>query len=407
MQTYTGSSKIISTLQGNIEAYEKNRQIQSEKIVSQELLIADLQSRLQNFETIIAENNELSNEVIKLNDILEAKNKLITEFQQVTESSTMKFEAYMDKNFELKNLLSVKKQKFKELKIKTQVLEQRNMELEKENEQLKREKKQNEQKYSEEVAQLKNEIDGYKEREIILSKNNDTLKQENQKSSMLIDSYIEKMRNLESVQKDNYALKNEINRLSNAINEKDKNINSLQVINNELRDKNLDISKEIASMNNYQNSLEKKIESLKILCKEYEISLKRNQQNIEENSRKLLQTPKIFHNRNWDNDLKFRKYESKIRSLSKQKEDLKDRENTYQDCLKGIKNFTTEVGKKAQYHCTSPNRSYCYQINSQRESTNDKLNYSHMVIDNLRDTLNTIDAKNRSFSNMRVYSYKD
>ena len=264
MQTYTGSSKIISTLQGNIEAYEKNRQIQSEKIVSQELLIADLQSRLQNFDTIIAENNELSNEVIKLNDILEAKNKLITEFQQVTESSTMKFEAYMDKNFELKNLLSVKKQKFKELKIKTQVLEQRNMELEKENEQLKREKRQNEQKYSEEVAQLKNEIDGYKEREIILSKNNDTLKQENQKSSMLIESYIEKMRNLESVQKDNYALKNEINRLSNAINEKDKNINSLQVINNELHDKNLNISKEIASMNNYQNSLEKKIESLKL-----------------------------------------------------------------------------------------------------------------------------------------------
>ena len=53
------NSKLISTLQSSIENYEKANKTQSEQIENQNLIINELHSKLQDYEAIAMQNNEI------------------------------------------------------------------------------------------------------------------------------------------------------------------------------------------------------------------------------------------------------------------------------------------------------------------------------------------------------------
>ena len=109
------NSKLISTLQSSIENYEKANKTQSEQIENQNLIINELHSKLQDYEAIAMQNNELVKENQTLNDIIKNKNQMIAEFQKLTEESSNKFDVYINCNNELKSKLDEKKKKYKDI----------------------------------------------------------------------------------------------------------------------------------------------------------------------------------------------------------------------------------------------------------------------------------------------------
>ena len=376
------NSKLISTLQSSIENYEKANKTQSEQIENQNLIINELHSKLQDYEAIAMQNNELVKENQTLNDIIKNKNQMIAEFQKLTEESSNKFDVYINCNNELKSKLDEKKKKYKDIKIKYKVLNERVIALEKENEFLKSSHKSNET----DCVSMKSELDALKEREVLYSKNNSMLSLENKKNNEIIQSYLNKIRELEKEQQDKIYLTHEIDKMGIIIESKDKEINTLQIINEEIRNKNLELEKQIAAMNTVKENLEKKNQSLTKLCSEYEITLNRKENAICEKKNMIRKSQKAFMVKNYETEQQRENYQAKI-------EQLESNHNVYQNCLKEIKNYASNIRKNSPSRMTSPNRSYYGNNND------DKLNYSHYLIRNLKDTLNNIDTDNSYYTN--------
>ena len=170
------------------------------------------------------------------------------------------------------------------------------------------------------------------------------------------------------------------------IESKDKEINTLQIINEEIRNKNLELEKQIAAMNTVKENLEKKNQSLTKLCSEYEITLNRKENAISEKKNMIRKSQKAFQVKNYETEQQRENYQAKI-------EQLENNHNVYQNCLKEIKNYASNIRKNSPSRMTSPNRSYYGNNND------DKLNYSHYLIRNLKDTLNNIDTDNSYYTN--------
>ena len=88
----------------NYENVNKNQQL---KIVSQQETIDELNRKISELETVMTDNVQLTNEINKLNDIIREKNQIISEFQNLAQISTLKFESYINSN--QKNQIALEK----------------------------------------------------------------------------------------------------------------------------------------------------------------------------------------------------------------------------------------------------------------------------------------------------------
>ena len=94
----------------NYENVNKNQQL---KIVSQQETIDELNRKISELETVMTDNVQLTNEINKLNDIIREKNQIISEFQNLAQISTLKFESYINSNQKNQIALEKKKQKIR------------------------------------------------------------------------------------------------------------------------------------------------------------------------------------------------------------------------------------------------------------------------------------------------------
>ena len=99
----------------NYENVNKNQQL---KIVSQQETIDELNRKINELETVMTDNVQLTNEINKLNDIIREKNQIISEFQHLAQISTLKFESYINSNQQNQIILEKKTKKLDELKSK-------------------------------------------------------------------------------------------------------------------------------------------------------------------------------------------------------------------------------------------------------------------------------------------------
>ena len=75
--------------------YEKNHQ---EKINNLEKTLNDCKEELNNYDYILNENSNLNIELLKMYENLKLKNKIIDEFQKLSQISKSKFEFYINAN---------------------------------------------------------------------------------------------------------------------------------------------------------------------------------------------------------------------------------------------------------------------------------------------------------------------
>ena len=111
-------SNYIEVLKQSLAKLEKTNRNQELKINYQQKTIEELESKLQEQENVLTDNIQLTNEVNKLNEILFEKNRIISEFQQLTQASTLKFESYINTNKQNQEAYDKKAKKYENLKAK-------------------------------------------------------------------------------------------------------------------------------------------------------------------------------------------------------------------------------------------------------------------------------------------------
>ena len=94
-------SNYIEVLKKSLANFEKINRSQELKIQYQKDTIEELESKLQEQENELTDNVQLTNEVKRLNEIIIEKNRIIAEFQKLTQASTLKFESYINKTKKL------------------------------------------------------------------------------------------------------------------------------------------------------------------------------------------------------------------------------------------------------------------------------------------------------------------
>ena len=132
----SSNDNYINVLNRAISNLEKINHSQELRINSQKEIIDELEQKLQEQENTITDNITLSNEVNRLNDIINEKNKIIAEFQNLAQVSSFKFESYINTNKLNQEALEKKNKKYEDLKSKFSLINQNNEELKKENERL-------------------------------------------------------------------------------------------------------------------------------------------------------------------------------------------------------------------------------------------------------------------------------
>ena len=105
----TKDANYIEILKKSLSNFEKVNHSQELKLNYQKETIEQLENKFQEYDKIFTENLPLTNEVKRLNEIINEKNRIISEFQQLTQSSTLKFESYINKNKQNKDRKKNKK----------------------------------------------------------------------------------------------------------------------------------------------------------------------------------------------------------------------------------------------------------------------------------------------------------
>ena len=109
----SSNDNYINVLNRAISNLEKINHSQELRINSQKEIIDELEQKLQEQENTITDNITLSNEVNRLNDIINEKNKIIAEFQNLAQVSSFKFESYINTNKLNQEALDQKNKKYK------------------------------------------------------------------------------------------------------------------------------------------------------------------------------------------------------------------------------------------------------------------------------------------------------
>ena len=245
-----------------------------EKIKSQKYDINYLRNRLKNYDETINTITRLNLELNKLNEILKNKNKTISEYQTLSKISEEKFKNIINKTNEKKNKCQKGLENLEELKSKNSNLKSQIKTLEMENNNLQHQLNTIKNKNLYEIDHLRNELDilniEYKKEK---NQNSILMDEKDAKVKEMIDLK-NKLLNCDKFRDEISNIRKKYYLLEKQANEKDKTIEELKELNDELKDKLEITNKNYKIAFNEQNDLESKLNELVDKLNKYQLMFK-------------------------------------------------------------------------------------------------------------------------------------
>lgn len=245
-----------------------------EKIKSQKYDINYLRNRLKNYDETINTITRLNLELNKLNEILKNKNKTISEYQTLSKISEEKFKNIINKTNEKKNKCQKSLENLEELNSKNNNLKSQIKSLEMENNNLQHQLNTIKNKNLYEIDHLQNELDilniEYKKEK---NQNSILMDEKDAKSKEIIDLK-NKLLNCDKFRDEISNIRNKYNMLEKQTNEKDKTIEELKELNDELKDKLEITNQNYKRAFDEQNDLESKLNELVDKLNKYQCMFK-------------------------------------------------------------------------------------------------------------------------------------
>jgi chromosome segregation ATPase len=213
-------------------------------------------------------------ELNKLNEILKNKNKTISEYQALSKISEEKFKNIINKTNEKKNKCQKGLENLEELKSKNSNLKSQIKNLEMENNNLQHQLNTIKNKNLYEIDHLRNELDilniEYKKEK---NQNSILMDEKDAKAKEIIDLK-NKLLNCDKFRDEISNIKNKYNLLEKQTNEKDKTIEELKELNDELKDKLEITDQNYKRAFDEQNDLESKLNELVDKLNKYQLMFK-------------------------------------------------------------------------------------------------------------------------------------
>ena len=295
----------ITSLQATLKAYKKTIDAQNTKIASNDKMFIDYTNISKKYADVEAEVVMVKNENLKLIDAVNNKNKLLAEFQRLTELSSDKFKLIEKKNKDLHRSILTNESKIKKMETLKEISDNKIRELEIKISEMKLDAKKSEDSYLNQLSSLemKKNIDekAYKDESDMMIQENNKLKSE-----------------IEKLKEENKTLvldmKDKKNELMNIITKKDADIEILkdnimklnkdnQVIQLTSKDSeqrfNFQIEKlkeDAVLLNNELKEKNEKIIQLNQCIVEYNKTIKEAENEIHQREKKIIEITKENEN---------------------------------------------------------------------------------------------------------------
>ena len=344
----------IKQLKRKIQAYEKNTEVQNQKLSDYDHLLVDYNSLNKNYTQLENDLEIIRNENIQLKDIINTKNQTIIDFQGLFEASKSKFDLFNQTNSALKariEELESKLRMYPNILKNKEDLNQKMNDYESKIEQMREEyntkeelykvklnnqekiSKSNLHSYEEEINDLKNEINRLKNNLDNMKKKNDELTLNKKTSEDNLNNKIIRY------EKENEKLSKMITNLKNNINDnellvKTENNNQKNIID-KLKEELKNLSKELEEKNEESNSLTNALNEANIAINQSEAEIQTRNNTINELMEEKNQLMKqLKDNQNDFNDYKnssqqeIEMLHQKLLALEEERENLiNDNEN--------------------------------------------------------------------------------
>ena len=394
----SNNEAMISNLQTTIEKYEQANKEQIEKIVNLEEIITEMSQKLTSLENLANENSNLNYELNKQNELIQQKNKTISEFQELAKLSQIKFETFINNNNTNQNALNKKSQKYSDLKAKYLPLIQQYDNLEREHNKLISESKIEKESKEREIANLNEQLLDITSKYNLSMNDNQKLISEVEQSKNKESELNEKINNLNLIKIEFENVKKEFEELEKELIEKNTKIELLEKFNEELKVKLKEGENIIRNNENYQKQLEEKIDNLNNICGKFENAFNGAVQDLE--NKKIENENLIKETEEKNSEIQNLKdtFNKQYVSLKNENVILKKRENQYKQTLNKLKSFN-EINNPNQGIMNVNNSYYTYnpsrgnELNLSSFEKDDSGKYSYYLIDNLKNTMNKIDLQ--------------
>ena len=394
----SNNEAMISNLQTTIEKYEQANKEQIEKIVNLEEIISEMSQKLTSLENLANENSNLNYELNKQNELIQQKNKTISEFQELAKLSQIKFETFINNNNTNQNVLNKKSQKYSDLKAKYLPLIQQYDNLEREHNKLISESKIEKESKEREIANLNEQLLDITSKYNLSMNDNQKLISEVEQSKNKESELNEKINNLNLIKIEFENVKKEFEELEKELIEKNTKIELLEKFNEELKVKLKEGENIIRNNENYQKQLEEKIDNLNNICGKFENAYNGAVQDLE--NKKIENENLIKETEEKNSEIQNLKdtFNKQYVSLKNENVILKKRENQYKQTLNKLKSFN-EINNPNQGIMNVNNSYYTYnpsrgnELNLSSFEKDDSGKYSYYLIDNLKNTMNKIDLQ--------------
>ena len=391
---------MISNLQTTIEKYEQANKEQIEKIVNLEEIISEMSQKLTSLENLANENSNLNYELNKQNELIQQKNKTISEFQELAKLSQIKFETFINNNNTNQNALNKKSQKYSDLKAKYLPLIQQYDNLEREHNKLISESKIEKESKEREIANLNEQLLDITSKYNLSMNDNQKLISEVEQSKNKESELNEKINNLNLIKIEFENVKKEFEELEKELIEKNTKIELLEKFNEELKVKLKEGENIIRNNENYQKQLEEKVDNLNNICGKLENAYNGAIQDLDKKNNENENLTK--ENEEMSSELKNLKetFTKRFNSIKKENIILKKRENQYKQTLNKMRSFTEVnspnhgiMNTNNSYH--TYNQSRGNELNLSTFSRDDSGKYSYYLIDKLKSTMDKVNLEKK------------
>ena len=405
-------TKEIKKLQNSVIAYQKSFSELNRKILKNDNLSVENSTVLRKYKELEKQYFNLNKDYLEIQDDLREKNKLISDYQKLTENGKIKFKLLDDQNNELKRIIHSYEKNNKDLKELNNLKEEKIKELEKKNLEIKNEllliQKNNKQNninneklnenFQKEKLNLKNEIISLKKQIKILSQQ---IKENEKKHLLEIKAKEEIIKNLnEKINKENNEQTLKItdlnNRIKNINNDREKLLKELKEITEENSQKNIIINKLNNCILEYnqviiqsKNELTDRDKSYENIEKEKDKLILKLTEVTNEKS-KLEEKHKIFIE---ENRIQNTVYEEKISEIIKENNNKCDEINKLNEIIKTLKEDNKEIKsipldlEKSNIYLSNI-RERQNELNQKISSLNDIIYEKEAIIETLKDKYN-------------------
>ena len=405
-------TKEIKKLQNSVIAYQKSFSELNRKILKNDNLSVENSTVLRKYKELEKQFFNLNKDYLEIQDDLREKNKLISDYQKLTENGKIKFKLLDDQNNELKRIIHSYEKNNNDLKELNNLKEAKIKELEKKNLEIKNEllliQKNNKQNninneklnenFQKEKLNLKNEIISLKKQIKILSQQ---IKENEKKHLLEIKAKEEIIKNLnEKLNKENNEQTLKItdlnNRIKNINNDREKLLKELKEMVEENSQKNIIINKLNNCILEYnqviiqsQNELTDRDKSYETIEKEKDKLILKLTEVTNEKS-KLEEKHKIFIE---ENRIQNTVYEEKISEIIKENNNKCDEINKLNEIIKTLKEDNKEIKsipldlEKSNIYLSNI-RERQNELNQKISSLNDIIYEKEAIIETLKDKYN-------------------